>query len=715
MRRLLYFVVAAGLVAATMVALASASRTAGSKSGASPAGESANAYLPAGEAPLTDNWDLPGGDTSSTLFSQLKQINSSNVGSLKVVWNGSYREPAASGSLQQAPLCCPDNLMYQDVTAGMVAINPGDGTVAWQYAGVKYDTVRGATTQHTAARGFSYDPKTDEIYVGQNDGSVVALKAKTGAPVWTAQVSGAGTYGSATGAESQPFTNYYDDGGDGVILSAPNGGESPFRGHLDAYDAKTGALIWRTWTTPDPTQLPYILTWANPAEASQGGAPDWSIPAIDTQNGLVYFGTGNLFPWTGRQPGDDLWGTSVMAVDWKTGALRWYYQTVKHDIWDLDCPEPVTRFNAPINGVMTPMVAEGCKSGVFVVLNALTGGYLPHFNFAKVQTYDPTGRGEKLNGLSAFQWIPQGAAGCPQPEDETLAGLAKCRPIADPVVVAASRRDGVGSIYTGNATMFPSDWAQIAYGGTAPHPGLPSSYGPNVQGYNGVDPCPTCAMVNVANNRPIVGTTDFAAHTSDAYFGFGGTASGPWNYPFKTYDPLTHDIYSCARAASSAYSNQGSNSNGTESTNTTSIGASAADPRLFTVSEQALNVTNNTFDWIYGSKYDTFGTCNSGVFSTAGNLVFQGFSGRTDQSAAALFSQGIAPGGVFVAFDATTGAVLWQWGALGGNFAKNGITYMYKGKQYVAIYHTMPSATALPGGAGHLASDQREQMTVFSL
>jgi len=437
MRKLLYFVVAAGLVAATMVALASASRTAGSKSSASPVGESANAYLPTGEAPLTDNWSLPGGDTSSTLFSQLKQINSSNVGSLKVVWNGSYREPAAAGSLQQAPLCCPDNLMYQDVTAGMVAINPGDGTVAWQYAGVKYDTVRGATTTHTAARGFSYDPKTDMIYVGQNDGSVVALKAKTGAPVWTAQVSGAGTYGSATGAESQPFTNYYDDGGDGVILSAPNGGESPFRGHLDAYDAKTGALIWRSWTTPDPTQLPYILTWANPAEASQGGAPDWSIPAIDTQHGLVYFGTGNLFPWTGRQPGDDLWGTSLMAVDWKTGALRWYYQTMKHDIWDLDCPEPPTRFNAPINGVMTPMVAEFCKSGIMVVLNAVNGSYLPHFNFAKVQTYDPTGRGAKLNGLSAFQWIPQGAAGCPQPQSETLTALATCRALTDPMVVAA--------------------------------------------------------------------------------------------------------------------------------------------------------------------------------------------------------------------------------------------------------------------------------------
>ena len=87
MRRFLYFVVTAGLIAATTVALASASRTAPRKAVAT--GESANAYLPKGTPPLVNDWIHPGGDASSTLFSQLKEINSSNVGGLKVVWNGS--------------------------------------------------------------------------------------------------------------------------------------------------------------------------------------------------------------------------------------------------------------------------------------------------------------------------------------------------------------------------------------------------------------------------------------------------------------------------------------------------------------------------------------------------------------------------------------------------------------------------------------------------
>src|SRR5258707_365412 len=110
MRKLLYFVVAAGLVAATAVALASASRTTPRKSVAT--GESANAYRPKGTAPMVNDWTHPGGDAASTLFSQLKEINSSNVNGLKVVWNGSYRAATATGSLQQAPMCCPDNLMF---------------------------------------------------------------------------------------------------------------------------------------------------------------------------------------------------------------------------------------------------------------------------------------------------------------------------------------------------------------------------------------------------------------------------------------------------------------------------------------------------------------------------------------------------------------------------------------------------------------------------
>ena len=121
MRRFLYFVVTAGLVAATAVALASASRTAPRATG-----ESANAYLPKGMKPLVNDWNHPGGDAASTMYSQLKEINSSNVGGLKVVWNGSYRGTAAS-TLQQAPICCPSGKASHTSIPARTAPSSGRG------------------------------------------------------------------------------------------------------------------------------------------------------------------------------------------------------------------------------------------------------------------------------------------------------------------------------------------------------------------------------------------------------------------------------------------------------------------------------------------------------------------------------------------------------------------------------------------------------------
>ena len=122
-----------------------------------------------------------------------------------------------------------------------------------------------------------------------------------GAPIWSTQVTGAGTgtYGTSTKSQTEPFALYVNDGKDGLVLAAPNGGESPMRGSLSAFDAKNGKLMWRTYMTPDATQLPYILTWANPAEAAVGGAPIWSIPTYDIKDRLVIQGTGNMYPYLG--------------------------------------------------------------------------------------------------------------------------------------------------------------------------------------------------------------------------------------------------------------------------------------------------------------------------------------------------------------------------------------------------------------------------------
>jgi hypothetical protein len=673
--------------------LASASSTAPRKASATPAQETANAYLPKGVAPAVNNWLAGGGDIANSGFSQLKQITSANVAGLKNVWNASFNIPSVTANPQSQPICCPNDMMIQVVRTGVVAVDPADGHTLWAYQGPQFNTVRAATNQVNAARSESWNPKLNYIYAGQQDGSVVALKATTGAPVWTAQVSGAGTYGSASGAESAPFTQYYDDGADGIVLACPNGGESPFRGHMDAYNSKTGALVWRSWTTPDPTQLPYILTWANPAEASQGGAAIWSIPAVDPELGLVYFGTGNLYPWTGRQPGKNLFGVADMAVDWKTGALRWYFQEMHHDIWDLDTPNPPNRINVPIDGKMTPVIAHGGKNGYLYVLNAKNGGPVPHFKIQeeKVRVSTTTNKaGQKIDGLTLnalwpTQPVVYGAASCIFPVDWTVAKLTACG--------------------------FPADYLQIAYGGTAPNPGVQGSYGPNVQGANGKDVCPTCKLINVANGKPIIGTELGAAHTSAEYYVFGGAAGGGvMGYPRKAYNPITHNLYICARGQSGGHSNAGDNS-----TNAASVGTGSTDTRIIRGTFSAVHMTDNTMAWQIQGHSNDYGDCYSGAMTTAGNLAFTAFQGRNDLTAAQLLAQGIAPGGTFVAADATTGKILWKWGTPGVTFGGPAISYSYKGKQYIAIYHGIPGPTTLAGGVGSIPSGQRDQLSVFSL
>ena len=125
------------------------------------------------------------------------------------------------------------------------------------------------------------------------------------------------------------------------------------RSHFDAYDAKTGVLAWRFWSTPDPTQLPFILTWGNPAEAATGGGACWALPVVDNQLGLAYFGCGNHAPEDGSSPGKELWTDTFFSTRLDTGAMKWYFQTVDHDEWDYDVSNPPMRINPVVNGSPT--------------------------------------------------------------------------------------------------------------------------------------------------------------------------------------------------------------------------------------------------------------------------------------------------------------------------------------------------------------------------
>lgn len=662
MRKLPLLAIAAMLLGASSVGLASASRNVSSPS-----------WLAAGVTPAGANWVSGEGDISNSRFSTLSQINSNNVQNLHVVWNQQFNtDTTLAFSPEGQPVCCPNNLLYQAYIQGVAAMAPDTGAIAWNYAGPASPSLTqlGQRLRVDNTRTTSISTKLNLVFAGQQDGSIVALNAKTGAPVWSTSVIGAGTYGDVTGAESAPFTQYYDvPGTDGVVLSAPNGGESPFRGHLDAYDAKTGKLLWRSWNLPDPTQVPYILSWGNPAEAATGGGADWSIPSIDPQLGTVYYGTGNPFPETNRAPGKDLWTESIMAVDWKTGALNWFFQTTHHDQLDFDLPHPTMVLRVPINGKTTPIVAEGSKGGFFYVLNARNGGAVPGFKITETPTYDPSGKGIAQNNLFATQPYPSGASFCMAVVDYSPAGLAKCN--------------------------FPGDPLTDEYGTGLGNPIVSSTQ-----------------VTNLANGLPIYGAPESSAYSAGQYLVYGGAGGGGiFGYPPSSYSPLTHTYYACEMNESGAHTNQGS------SPNVSTIGAPVTNGIQGFLS--AINLTNNTMRWQYVGEANDQGSCYSGVLATAGNVVFTWFKGRLDPSAT-LPSQGttqqgaqtlLTPGAQLDAFDATTGKILWTWGIPNDTCISPTVTYVYKGKQYLASYHGVAAA----GFPGATATGERDQLTVFGL
>ena len=129
---------------------------------------------------------------------------------------------------------------------------------------------------------------------------------------------------------------------DHKVIVGISGGEMGVRGAVTAFDASTGAQLWRFYTCAGYGDLGGG-TWSG-NEWQHCGAAVWSTPSVDANRGFVYFGVGNPDPWSSRGPGDDLFTDSFVALDVNSGTLRWWYQTVHHDLWDYDLTSPTVLF-----------------------------------------------------------------------------------------------------------------------------------------------------------------------------------------------------------------------------------------------------------------------------------------------------------------------------------------------------------------------------------
>ena len=313
----------------------------------------------------TEAWLTNGGTLMNQRYSPLDEIDTDNVADLKGVWMTDLDASgvAAKYSAEAQPIVY-QGVMYVPTGADDVfAVSVDTGKVLWKYEAnldQKINTVCCGWLSRGVALGDG------KVYLGQLDGTLVALDQKTGKLAWQAEV---GSWREGYTITAAPL--YYD----GLVYTGVSGGEFSIRGRIQAYDAKTGKQVWRFHTVPGPGETGHD-TWPQNNDAwEHGGAPVWQTPAIDPELGLMYFSTGNASPDLdgSRRAGDNLFAASIVAVDAKTGEYRWHFQQVHHDIWDYDSPSPIVLFDAEIDGEDRKGLGEASKTGWVYLLDRETG------------------------------------------------------------------------------------------------------------------------------------------------------------------------------------------------------------------------------------------------------------------------------------------------------------------------------------------------------
>ncbi|MCK9275262.1 MAG: PQQ-dependent dehydrogenase, methanol/ethanol family [Syntrophales bacterium] len=306
------------------------------------------------------NWLLYGGSYKAWRYSLLDEINKNNVKDLELVWT------LATGmhdAFEASPIVV-DGVMYFSTSWNHVyAVEAATGTVLWHYAyelPASLPLCCGAVNRGVAVgRG--------KVYMAALDATLLALDARTGDLVWKEAMALPKDGYSATIAP-QIIGN--------KIVLGNSGGDFGTRGFVDAYDADTGVRLWRFWTVPAPGE-PGSETWSGDSWKT-GGGPAWMTPTYEPETHTIYVGTGNPGPdITGEsRQGDNLYTECIVALDAETGARKWHYQTVPHDVWDLDnVTEPLIA-DLTIDGKARKVVLFASKNGYFYVLDRTDGAFI---------------------------------------------------------------------------------------------------------------------------------------------------------------------------------------------------------------------------------------------------------------------------------------------------------------------------------------------------
>jgi len=313
-------------------------------------------------------WPMYSRDYANTRYSPLKLITAANVKNLKLVYSlqlGSLR------SNESTPIVVGDT-MYVSSSWGpktVFALNATTGAIKWRYEPDIPDDVLQYGCCDVVNRGVAFGD--GKIFVGQLDGHLVALDAKTGKELWNAQVV---DYKEGALITSPPLVVK------NMVVTGFGGGEYGVRGYLTAYDMASGKQVWRTYTTPGQGEAGSD-TWKGDSAQHGGGAP-WLVGSYDAKTNTILWGTSNPSPWNNAVRGPDssdygkftnLYTASTVAFDADTGKIKWYQQGTPYDAWDFDGVNEAVLTDLKINGKTEPVMMKADRNGFFYVANRNTG------------------------------------------------------------------------------------------------------------------------------------------------------------------------------------------------------------------------------------------------------------------------------------------------------------------------------------------------------
>ena len=318
-------------------------------------GLAAQAPEPGRGYPAAD-WPFTGGNWSGSRYSTLDEVAADTVDRLGAAWV----TPLPGGASSRATPVVADGVIYLTGGANVFAFDARTGDPIWRWEPAP-EAGRVPSWQGVALGGGL-------VFFGTRSGEVIALDRDSGELAWATRV------GSEVRTRGESVTSAPMHARGKVFVGLANG-DVGGQGRVLALDAATGAVEWTFFVVPRPGEFGHE-TWPQDNDSwTFGGGGVWLVGTVDPDLGMVYFSTGNPVPMFGGElrAGDNLFTASVLALDVETGARRWHYQVVRHDVWDADIATPLLLYDTTVDGAPVRGLAAMRTDGYLFLLDRKTG------------------------------------------------------------------------------------------------------------------------------------------------------------------------------------------------------------------------------------------------------------------------------------------------------------------------------------------------------